>query len=131
MEAAYVLLAAIVNFALGGLWYTMFSRQWLEAWGLKKENINRKDPVPYLVAFIGSLWASYGLFLIIKHIQPKNLEELLTIAIGSWLFLFVGTGAKHYAFAGMSLKAFLIDYGLDFFGFIIMSLIIWNFIWNF
>ena len=126
MEVVYVISAAIVNFALGGLWYTFFSKEWLLAWGLKEESIDKKDPVPYLIAFIGSLWASYGLFLIIKHIQPKNIEELLTIAIGSWLFIFVGMGAKHYAFAGKSMKAFLIDYGLDFFGFVIMSLIIWQ-----
>lgn len=126
MEVIYILTAAVVNFALGGLWYTLFSKQWLLAWGLKEESIDRKDPVPYLIAFIGSFWAAYGLFLIIKHIQPKNLEELLTIAIGSWLFIFVGMGAKHYAFAGKSLKAFLLDYGLDFFGFLIMSLIIWQ-----
>jgi len=127
MEALYVIVAAFVNFSLGGLWYSLFSKQWLKAWGLKEEKINRKDPVPYLIAFIGSLWASYGLFLIIKHIQPKNLEELLSIGIGSWLFIFVGMGAKHYAFARISFKAFLIDYGLDLFGFVIMSLIIWQF----
>ena len=127
MEAVYVILAAIMNFALGGVWHIMFSRQWLVARGLRLDTINRKDPIAYLVSFIGSLWASYGLFLIIKHIQPKNLEELLTIGIGSWLFIFVGMGAKHYAFAGMSLKSFLLDYGLDFFGFILMSLIIWQF----
>lgn len=127
MEAMYVIIAALVNFVLGGIWYSLFSKQWLLAWDIKEENLNKKDPVPYLIAFIGSLWAAYGLFLIIKHIQPKNMEELLTIAIGSWLFIFVGMGAKHYAFAGKSLKAFLIDYGLDFFGFIIMSLIVWQF----
>lgn len=127
MEAINVLLAAVINFLLGGIWYALFAKQWMMAWELREEDVNRKDPVPYLIAFIGSLWAAYGLFLIIKHVQPKNLVELLTIGVGSWLFLFVGMGAKHYAFAGRNLKAFLIDYGLDLIGFIVMSLIIWQF----
>lgn len=126
MEIAYVMFAALVNFILGGIWYSLLGKQWMQTWGLKEDEINRKDPVPYLVAFIGSLWAAYGLFLIIKHVQPQSLDELLTIGIGSWLFIFVGMGAKHYAFAGKSIKAFMIDYGLDFFGFVIMSLIIWQ-----
>tara|TARA_Y100000768_G_scaffold388834_1_gene387725 strand:+ start:33345 stop:33731 length:387 start_codon:yes stop_codon:yes gene_type:complete len=126
MEAVWVLLAGIINFILGGLWYALLGKQWMSAWGISEKDINRKDPTPYLIAFIGSLWAAYGLFLVIKHIQPKNIEELLTIGVGAWLLLFVGMGAKHYAFAGKSLNAFLIDYGLDLIGFIVMSLIIWN-----
>lgn len=126
MNAINVLIAAIVNFVLGGIWYAIFSKKWIAAWELKEEQINKKDPVPYLIAFIGSLWASYGLFLIMKHFQPKNFSELLAIAIGSWLFILVGMGAKHYAFARKKFNAFAIDYGLDLIGFIVMSLIIWN-----
>lgn len=124
MEATTVLFAAVLNFILGWAWYAVFAKKWILAWELDQTKINKKDPIPYLISFIGSLWASYGLFLIIKHIQPKDLSELLTIAIGSWLFIQVGMGAKHYAFAGKKLTAFLIDFGLDLVGFIVMSIII-------
>ncbi len=124
MEAALVIGAAFLNFILGGIWYGVFDKQWMLAWNLDHKTINRKDPQPYLIAFIGSLWASYGLFLIIKHIQPKDFSELITIAFGTWLFILVGLGAKHYAFARITLKAFLIDYGLDLLGIIAMSFII-------
>ncbi len=124
MEAILVIAAAFFNFVLGGIWYSLFEKQWLSAWNISKENINRKDPKPYLIGFIGSLWGSYGLFLIIKHIHPKNIEELLTIAIGTWLFVLVGFSAKHYSFARVKGKAFLIDYGLDLVGIIAMCFII-------
>jgi hypothetical protein len=127
MEAVYVLGAAIINFIVGGIWYGVFGKQWMQAWELKEKDVNRKDPGPYLIAFIGSLWTSYGLFLIIKHIQPKNFEEIFTVAIGTWLFILVGMGGKHYAFAGKSFKAFAIDYGLDLVGIVIMCLIIWQY----
>lgn len=124
MEAALVIGAAILNFILGGIWYGVFGKQWMLSWNLSEREVNRKDPIPYLVAFIGSLWASYGLFLIIKHVQPKDISELMTISIGTWLFILVGLGSKHYAFARVSLKAFIIDYGLDLVGITLMCFLI-------
>jgi len=124
MEVILVLSAALLNFFLGAIWYGVFQKPWIKAWELTDEEVNAKDPVPYLVAFIGSLWASYGLFLMIKHIQPRSLTELLTLSVGTWLFIVVGLGAKHYAFARIKPKAFLIDYGLDLIGIIIMCLIL-------
>ena len=124
MEAASVITAAVLNFVLGGIWYAIFDKAWMGAWNLDIKKINKKDPKPYLIAFIGSLWASYGLFLIIKHIQPKNLSELMTIAIGTWMFILVGLGSKHYAFARVKGKAFIIDYSLDLIGILIMCLVI-------
>jgi hypothetical protein len=124
MEVILVLSAAFVNFVLGAIWYGVFGKQWVRAWGIKSDDSNLKDPTPYLVAFIGSLWASYGLFLMIKHIEPQSLTELLTLAVGTWLLIVVGLGAKHYAFAGIRLKAFAIDYGLDLIGIIIMCFIL-------
>jgi len=126
-EAISVIIAAIANSILGGIWYTVLENRWLKAWKLNKESLKSKDPKPYLIAFIGSLWASYGLFLIIKHINPKNIEELLTIAIGSWLFILVGLSAKHYAFARVKFEAFIIDYFLDLVGITLMSFIIWSY----
>lgn len=124
MEATLVISAAFLNFIIGGVWYMAFGKQWTSAWKINETEINKKDPIPYLIAFIGSLWASYGLFLLIKHIQPQDFSELITLAVGTWLFILVGLGAKHYAFARVSLKAFFIDYGLDLIGIVAMSFII-------
>jgi hypothetical protein len=60
----------------------------------------------------------------IKHIEPQSVTELLTLAVGTWLFIVVGLGAKHYAFAGIRLKGFCIDYGLDLIGIIVMCYIL-------
>ena len=125
-ESIMVSVAALVNFFLGGIWYSIFKKRWLSAWDMDESDVNSKDPAPYLIAFIGSLWASYGLFVLLKHIQPKNLMELLTIALGLWLFVFVGLGAKHYAFSRRSLSAFLIDYGLDLVGIMTMCWLLWR-----
>lgn len=127
MEVILVISAAFINFVLGAIWYGVFGKQWIKAWDLNAEDISPKDPIPYLVAFIGSLWSSYGLYLMIKHIEPQSLVELITMAIGTWLLIVVGLGAKHYSFAGIRFKAFLIDYGLDLIGIIMMCFILSDF----
>lgn len=120
-----VLIAAVVNYILGWIWYSAFGRSWMTEFNLSKEMINNKDPKPYLIAFITSLWSSYGVFLLIKYVDPKNIQEVLSLAIGAWLFLLVAFSAKHYAFRGNTLKGFIIDYGLNLLGIIVMCLIIW------
>ena len=84
-----------------------------------------KDARPYLLSFIGSLWASYGLFILLKHVRPNGVFELLSVAIGTWLFVIVALGVKCYAFRNKGIKEFIIDYGVDLIGLILMSLIIW------
>ncbi len=125
-EAIVVLGAGIFYYCLTGIWYTVMGKRWLNAWKLEEESLNPKNPTPYLVAFIGSLWTSYGYFILIKHIAPKNVIELITISIGVWLFIVVGTTAKHYAFSGQSLRAFLIDYTIDLIGVVLMGFMIWG-----
>ncbi len=124
-DALWVIAAAVLNFLLGAVWYSVFGKSWLSAWKLGKDDIRPNDPKPYLIAFIGSLYASYGLFLMLKHIQPQDFIEQLTLAVGTWLFIQVGLGAKHYAFARVSGKAFAIDYGLDLVGIILMTFIVY------
>ncbi|MCO4752841.1 MAG: DUF1761 domain-containing protein [Bacteriovoracaceae bacterium] len=124
-DALWVIGAAFVNFVLGAIWYSVFGKQWLHAWKLQHKDIRPGDPKPYLLAFIGSLYASYGLFLMLKHIQPQNLVEQLTVGLGCWLFIQVGLGAKHYAFARVSGKAFAIDYGLDLVGIVLMTFMVY------
>jgi len=103
----------------------LFGQKWALAWGLSQEQLNKKDPQPYLVALIGSIWTVYGMFLLIKHVRPQGMGELLGLAIGTWLFIVVGIGAKHYAFAKRSLTAFLIDYLLDLVSLIVISILLY------
>lgn len=124
MEALIVFSAAFANFILNCLWCGNCFGKRKRSEGSDIES-SLKDPIPYLVSFIGSLWASYGLFLVIKHVYPKSIIELLTISIGMWLFIIVGLGAKHYSFQNKKFTDFLKDYSVDLIGIIMMSFIIW------
>ena len=123
-EVVMVLSAAVLNFCLNGLWYVFFKKAKVEA--KDKAKNTDSNPTAYLISFIGSLWASYGLFLIIKHIHPNSLSELLGISLGAWICILMALSAKHYAFNKSSMLNFFKDYLVDLVGLTVMALIIWN-----
>lgn len=118
-EVVMVLSAAILNFCLNSLWFLLVKRCHDNCSDEEKRN-----PTPFLISFIGSLWASYGMFLMIKHISPKSMVEVISIAVGVWVCILMGLSAKHYAFSKSSLRCFVKDYLVDLFGLIIISIII-------
>lgn len=126
MEAVYIIGAAVFNTIFNGVWATFFRQSWRRAWNVPAKKDIASGPAPYLISFIGSLWASYGLFLIIKHVHPKNMEELLTIAVGLWLLVLIAMSAKYYAFEGRSMMELVIDYTQDLVSFILISYILWG-----
>lgn len=114
-EIVIVLGAAVLNFCLSCLYFVV-----------KFPSEKTKNTNAFLISFIGSLWASYGLFLIIKHIRPNDLYELLGISIGAWICILMALASKHYAFDKRSLRAFVKNYLIDLAGLIVMGFIIWR-----
>lgn len=124
-QALTVISAAFVNFTLIVIWRAAFKQRWIKAWGIDEAKMVTRDPKPYLMGFIGSLWASYGVFLIIKHMEPQNMQELLSICVGLWLFIKVGLDARRYAFLGDRFEAFVIDYSVDLIGIVLMGVMLY------
>ncbi len=91
---------------IGVVWQTMFSKQWRKAWNISEVDSHKHDTQSHMISFISSLGVSYGLFIMIKHIHPNGIIEVLSLGIGLWLLIVVGVSWKHYAYAGKSLKAF-------------------------
>jgi hypothetical protein len=120
-----VLIAAVVYFVLGGIWYGVFGKAWLAALGKRKEDLNPKDPKPYLMAAVGSFVNAAALAWLIQAIPACE-----TVVQATALGTFVGVGvllaaaAKHYAFSGWAARLLAIDLGLDVFGFTVMGLVI-------
>jgi len=123
-EASLVIGAAFLNFAIGVVWQMAFAKQWRRAWNISEIDSHKHDTESHMISFISSLWVSYGLFVLIKHIHPNGLIEVLFMGIGLWLLVVVGISGKHYSYANKSIKAFLIDYTLDLVGIVIMCLVI-------
>ncbi len=125
MEAVYIVSAAFINTVFNGLWATFIQCRWRKLWSVPDRVKKNSGPMPYLISFIGSLWASYGIFLMIKYIKPDSLQQLLIMAAGSWLFILIAMSAKYYAFEGRRMIELLIDYSQDFISFILISYVLW------
>lgn len=108
MDLAYLFIAAFVGFIFTLVWRVCFSNALNDGWKQETSNLNIKCPKYMLVSFIGSLWVSYGTFLLIKHVKPKTYLELVTLMVGLWLLILVGLSTKYYVVARINSRIFFI-----------------------
>jgi hypothetical protein len=122
-----VLVAAIVFFALGALWYNVLSRPWLDGIGKTIDQITKENggsPLPYVVGFLAIVVMCYTLAWIVqKGMTPSAGNGALTGATVA--FGLVGaTLALNYGFEARGITLWLINAGYVFVGLIIAGAII-------
>ncbi len=105
-----VLLAIVVNQAVGALWYSpvLFGVKWMGLVGLKKENINRKDSMKgFVFALIFAVINYIIIAAVITAVGNTLAGGLITGFVLSLITAFqLGT---NYAYEGRSVKLFLIN----------------------
>lgn len=78
-----VLVAGIAHMVLGALWYSplLFGKAWMRGIGKTKEQIERDfKPINYLWAFLGSLFAAYGVARVLATFGSSALADALKLA---------------------------------------------------
>lgn len=117
-----VLAAAVASWMLGAVWYTLLSRQWLEAQGRtcvagpdgKPGDGMGRSPLPFVVSFVTQLVMAWVLAGMIGHIFGK---ELITARNGAlsgafaWLGFVAMPMITAWAYKSKSLQLVLIDGG--------------------
>ena len=99
-----VLVAATVSFVFGGIWYHVFSKQWLEAVGRSPDNLymGKSSIGLYLLAFGSQLVMAWMLAGVLGHLGPGQVT--LRNGIISGVFLWFGfvltTMTVNNAFSG-------------------------------
>src|SRR5258708_33393470 len=64
-----IIVAGIVGYAAGALWYWGWSKPWMEAQGFTPESMKaNQSPVPYLVAFAANLVIAVMLAGLVGHL---------------------------------------------------------------
>jgi hypothetical protein len=124
-----VVVAAIVYYAGGALWYSplFLGNQWITAAGLdavKMKEAKKGVWKSYLTTLIAALVISYGLARVEAYMNVGNFVGGLHTGFWSWLCYVVATMAINYTFENRSLKLFLINTGYHLYGFIVMAVII-------
>lgn len=52
MGVISVLVAAAAAWIFGAVWYGVIGTRWMDASGLRESDIDRGDPVPYVISFV-------------------------------------------------------------------------------
>ncbi|WP_417447042.1 DUF1761 domain-containing protein [Kangiella sp.] len=117
-----VIVAALLSFAIGGLWYSplLFGKMWLEEIKLKAEEIKQKPSV-FILSFTFSVIAVF----IVADLLGPNPELVNALAISGLIgvLVFLGLGIT-YQFSNRTLRHLLIDGGYHIVQFTMFGLIL-------
>jgi Protein of unknown function (DUF1761) len=112
-----VLVAATVSFVFGGIWYHVFSKQWLEAVGRSADTLHMgKSSIGlYLLAFGSQLVMAWILAGVLLHLSKGGMTLGLRSGIFSAILMWFGfvmtTMVVNYNFHGARQSLTLIDGG--------------------
>lgn len=105
-----ILVAVIINQALGAMWYSvLFGKTWMAEVGIKPEDISKKEAGKSMVLAI--LLAIVGYLVLALFIQAIGGDNWITgtltgLGLGFFSLLLTGT---NYAYEGKGIKLFLIN----------------------
>jgi uncharacterized protein DUF1761 len=105
-----VVVAAVLNMAVGALWYSplLFAKQWLAATGKK----DMGNPGPgYAITTLGSLVMALILAYVAGQVDATTFGAGVKIGLIAWAGFVATTYAANYVFEGRSLKLYAINTG--------------------
>jgi hypothetical protein len=122
-----VVVAAVVYWLLGAVWFTTLSKPWLEGIGktmdqLKQEGVH--PGVAYGVAFVCNLVIAYVLGWIVVSTGEQTALRGVTIGALLWFGLVGTTIGTAYIFEARSLTGFVITAGYPLVGMLWMGAIV-------
>lgn len=124
-----VLVAAVVHFIIGGLWYgLLFGNKFVELIGwtpAKLEQVgNQSHGKEYLAAFASSLVLSYILAHFVQYTKAKTAMDGIQTAFWLWLGFVATTQLATVVFEERKLGLYLLNVGYQFVGCAIAGLIL-------
>jgi hypothetical protein len=107
-----IVLATVASMALGAAWYGVLSKQWLEASGRRKEDIDPKDFMPYVFAVIVQLVMAYFLAVLTPPLAgAMTVGHGLQIAFLMWLGFVLTSMVLNHRYQGKPWSLTVIDSG--------------------
>ena len=123
-----VLVAGVVIFMLGGLWYSpvLFAKKWSELQGRGAEDMSGGGNMAamYLQVFICGLLTAWALAILIEFLPVFGMTHAIKLAVLCWLGF---TAATSYGTSLFSMKPkalWLIDAGFNLVSFVIAAVIL-------
>lgn len=125
-----VIAAAIVFFALGAGWYTLFSAQWLAGIGKSMADVERDTgggASSMIVGFVAILVMCYTLAWAIARFDKRSMMEGAAMGIKVAIGFVAAMLALNYAFEGRGIALWLVNAGYAVIGLALAGAIIGRF----
>ncbi len=107
-----IVLATVASMALGAAWYGVLSKQWLEASGRKKEDIDPKDFMPYVWSVIVQLIMAYFLAVLTPPLAgAMTIGHGLQVAALMWFGFVLTSMILNHRYQGKPWSLTAIDSG--------------------
>jgi hypothetical protein len=129
-----VLVAGIVIFVLGGLWYSpvLFAKRWIALQGRTEEQMRAQAaaanmPVMYVSAFICGLVTALVMAMVLGHMATSvelNAAHGVTIGFMCWLGFAATTSYATALFSGKPKQLWLIDSSYNLVSFVLAGMIL-------
>lgn len=124
-----VIIAAVVTFAFGAVWYGVFSAPWKHdsrvTLGEDGNPINAKSPVPYVICFVALILVAGFLRLVLQNVGVASLGNALQWGLGVGLFFISPWIALNNGYATRPFRLTLIDGGYATIGCGLMAVVMW------
>ena len=121
-----VLVAAIVGFAPGALWYSpaLFGKQWQALTGVSDEAARAMGLKPIVITFIGMLLLTYGMARVMNLAELSGLQGGVMIAALVWLLFLAPLMLSQTLYQNQKVKLWGIDVGYRFVSTLIIGVIL-------
>ena len=128
-----VLVAAILNMAVGALWYspTLFGKAWMELVGFKPEDAQKRMAGmqrAYSLTFVASFVMAYALARVLWYAKVTTVGGGVLIGLLAWIGFVATTQGANYVFEGKPFRLFTINTGYSLVALVIMGalLAVWR-----
>lgn len=124
MEYIGVLVAAIASYAFGAAWYMVLGKQWMAAANLTEEDVDRKNPTPFIISFVAAILVAGMMRHAFEMAGITSSSKGMWAGFGLGAFIAAPWILTNYAFAGRSMRLMFIDGLYAIVGCTIMGLIL-------
>jgi hypothetical protein len=120
-----IIVATIVAFMLGGLWFSpvLFANQWVAALGKTKEELGKPAPA-MAMSFFTTLVTAISIAILISRLPNLSLGGGVRLGLLLGIGIYAAGTASDYAFTNWARKLFLIQAGYHVVMLVVMTVII-------
>jgi hypothetical protein len=107
-----VIVATVASWALGAVWYMVFANQWLAAIGKTRDQINGKDPTPYIFSVVVQLVMAFFVAAITPALfEATNIVSGIQTGVLMWLGFVITSMIQNHRYEGAPWSRTIIDGG--------------------